>query len=330
MAFRFIEEVCQNYDIDGVELDFFRHPVFFKSTSRGEPATEEDIAAMTELLRRIRTMADKIGQKRGRPILIAVKSPDSVEYAKAIGLDLEKWMADDLFDLFIPGGYFQLDEWETNVALGHKHGVKVYASLDEPRAKDEAARAMRSTNLAYRGRAASAWAAGVDGIYLFNFFDPHSPLWRELGDVEGLTKLDKDYIASVRGAENAAGKNLPYAEYQKIETLNPGKTKTIAPGDRMAVRIHIADASEQLKAAKLKLRLQFADPPAAERMSVHLNGTKCDTSRTSGRWLDISGITPVIHPGWNEVRVELSADADNSVKWTDLMLEVRSPASPSN
>ncbi len=31
-AFRLVEEVCRNYDVDGVELDFFRHPVFFRST----------------------------------------------------------------------------------------------------------------------------------------------------------------------------------------------------------------------------------------------------------------------------------------------------------
>ena len=27
LAFRYFEEVCRNYDVDGVELDFFRHPV---------------------------------------------------------------------------------------------------------------------------------------------------------------------------------------------------------------------------------------------------------------------------------------------------------------
>ena len=29
LAFRYFEEVCHRYDVDGIELDFFRHPVYF-------------------------------------------------------------------------------------------------------------------------------------------------------------------------------------------------------------------------------------------------------------------------------------------------------------
>ena len=46
MAFRTIEEVCQNYDIDGIELDFFRHPVFFKRQAWGEPLGQEELDMM--------------------------------------------------------------------------------------------------------------------------------------------------------------------------------------------------------------------------------------------------------------------------------------------
>ena len=47
----------------------------------------------------IRTMADEVGRARGRPILIATHVPDSTEYARAIGLDLARWLADDLLEL---------------------------------------------------------------------------------------------------------------------------------------------------------------------------------------------------------------------------------------
>ncbi len=36
-----------------------------------------------------------------------------------------------------------------------------------------------------------AWNAGVDGIYMFNFFNPNRPEWRELGDPKTLAGLDK-------------------------------------------------------------------------------------------------------------------------------------------
>ena len=92
---------------------------------------------MTELLRRIRLMADEVGQARGRPILIAVHSPDSVEYCRAMGLDLEHWMVQDLLDLWMPSGYFQLNDWGYSVALAHRYGVKVYPALHEPRVRPQ-------------------------------------------------------------------------------------------------------------------------------------------------------------------------------------------------
>jgi len=58
----------------------------------------------------------------------------------------------------------------------------LFRYLDEPRGRDKSALALRSSLLAYRGRAAAAWGAGMDGILLFNFFDPTS---RELAPVGG-------------------------------------------------------------------------------------------------------------------------------------------------
>ena len=144
---------------------------------------------MTELLRRIRLMADEVGQARGRPILIAVHSPDSVEYCRAIGLELDTWLANDLLDLLVVSSYFQLHDWDYSVTLAHQYGVKIYPSLDESRISITTAQAMRMTDLAYRGRAANVWGFGADGVYMFNFFDRLSPLWQQMGDPQVLTGL---------------------------------------------------------------------------------------------------------------------------------------------
>ena len=82
-----------------------------------------------------------------------------------------------------------------SVALGHRYGVKVYPALTDPRVKGET-RFKRSSEPAYRARAASAWAAGADGLYLFNLYDidRQSPLWRELGDPAALALTDKQYF----------------------------------------------------------------------------------------------------------------------------------------
>ena len=65
LAFRYIEEVCRNYDVDGVELDFFRHLCYFKSTATGGTASDEERAAMTELMARVRKMTEDVGRQAG-------------------------------------------------------------------------------------------------------------------------------------------------------------------------------------------------------------------------------------------------------------------------
>ncbi len=46
----------------------------------------QEVKMLTDLFRRIRRMADEIGARRGRPILLAVRTPDSLEFSRALGL----------------------------------------------------------------------------------------------------------------------------------------------------------------------------------------------------------------------------------------------------
>lgn len=328
LAFRYVEEVCRNYDVDGVELDFFRHPVFFKSTSRGESATPDESAGMTAMMRRIRVMADEVGRARGRPILIATHVPDSADYCRAIGLDLGRWLADDLLDILIPAGYFQLNDWETSVALGHRYGVKVYPSLDETRLKHEAAVALRMTDRGYRARAANVWASGADGVYLFNFFEPHSPRWRELGDPRMLARLDKDYFASFRGVGIAAGGNLPFPGYQTIETLNPTRPNIIAPGEKAVARLLVGEDPRAVDDIALVLRLQFGAVSERLPIAVSLNGKVLTPRQSEEGWLECLPTSADVRLGLNVVEVSLGAGATKPMKWLDLMLTVRHRASP--
>ncbi|MCX6951757.1 MAG: hypothetical protein NTV51_06275, partial [Verrucomicrobia bacterium] len=51
LARRVIAETATHYDLDGVALDFWRHPVYFRSTAAELPATDAERALMTQLLR---------------------------------------------------------------------------------------------------------------------------------------------------------------------------------------------------------------------------------------------------------------------------------------
>lgn len=325
LAFRYVEEVCRNYDVDGIELDFFRHPVFFRATTRGERCSTEDLAAMTALLRRIRTVAEARGTERGRPILIAVRAPDSIEYCQAIGLDLERWLREDLADVLIPAGYFQLNDWDSSVALGHRYGLKVYPSLDESRLKDTRAAEVRMTDLAYRGRAAVAWAAGADGVYIFNQFDPRRALWRELGDPVGLRSMDKDYFASIRGDAVSAGGNFPTKDFLHVETLSPGSPRMLGPGAPARATLQVAEAAEAR--SEQILRLRFSRAVDARDFELKCNGRVVALRRSSEPSDEIAADIPpgTITPGANVI--DITTSWAERLQWTDLRLSVRHPPS---
>ena len=327
LAFRYAEEVCTRYDVDGVELDFFRHPVFFKRAAMsGTPCSAEECALMSDLIRRIRAMTESVGMQRGRPLLLAVRVPDSCAYAKACGLDVEGWLAEGWVDLLIASGYFQLSPWETSAALGHRYGAKVYPSLDESRVRDEKARVLRSSPAAYRGRAAAALAAGMDGVYLFNSFNPKNPIWREIGSQETLASLDKDYFASVRGLGGAAGGAFPHADFVQVPLLNPAKPIPLVPNQTAVSAFHAGVESD--RPAEVHLLLQFGSgsgPSAAPaELLPNLNGhLLAQGVPQDNGWVSYKAEKTWLHPGKNEVLLSVPEATPKSLQWRDLRCTVR-------
>ena len=126
-------------------------------------------------------MTEELGRRRGRPILVAIRVPDSVDYCRFIGLDLEKWLSEGLTDLLIVTGYTQLNPWDYSVKLARKYGVKVYPSLDEPRVRDPEAQKARASLESYRGRALQAWAGGYGRNLHVQLLRPQEPALARTG-----------------------------------------------------------------------------------------------------------------------------------------------------
>ncbi|MFN0169301.1 MAG: hypothetical protein ACKV22_23000 [Bryobacteraceae bacterium] len=196
-AFRILRDVAERYDVDGLELDFFRHPAYFRPQLTGDPVTQRHCDLMTGFLARVREMADAAGRRKGKPIPISARVPDSVGYARAIGLDLSAWLQQDLVDILVGSCYFHLEPWENFVALGRKYETPVYACLSGSRLLDptpgDELYVTEANFEAWRGEALVAWKAGVDGIYTFNRFKPTDPLFREMGDPAQLERLPRSY-----------------------------------------------------------------------------------------------------------------------------------------
>ncbi len=310
LAFRFVEEACQKYDLDGIELDFCRHLCYFPSVAFGGEASEAERDLMTALMARIRRATDAAGRRRGRPILVAIRVPDSPAYARAVGLDWETWLQDGLVDLLIGGFYFRLNPWQQLVEAGHRHGVAVYAGLSESRVRDEVPPFNRNSAASYRGRAMQAWRAGVDGIYLFNYFNPRGEILREIGALDTLQAVDRDYFATVRNRDP----NSYLADGRRFLSLpqvTPMNKLNVPVGQTQTVELTIGEDAASLDSAEFDAALCLRAAGSAG-FAVELNGTRLGEPVASGVWTRYATPGSLLRPGVNRVALTASPPTKTS------------------
>jgi hypothetical protein len=223
------------------------------------------------MISRIRKMMDQVGMERGEPLLLAIKGPNSVEYCRDIvGMDLERWLAEDWIDLMVVGADRNHREWKDGVRLGRKFGIPVYPSVGTKNMP------YRDTDESWRGDALQAWASGAAGVETFNLFairPPEHPLWRELGDMQILANRGRWYFASRTGIGNNrnAGIDLKYFTRETLSPM-PAARKRLQGENAVDVSVLIPDqptfGDEE---AKWELCLYFTEAFQAA-MKVELNG----------------------------------------------------------
>ena len=188
-----VADVCSRYDIDGYDVDYFRSPMFFKPNLEYQPTTQAQLDLLTEFQRAIRAAAYKYGNKRGRPVLVSVRVPMTVETCRHVGIDIERWLEEDLFDVLCGGGGYVPFTMPTRelVELGHRFGKPVYPTISASgmRGRDR----MYGDVHCWRAVASNAWHHGADGLLLFNTFPKEQghPHFNELGDPASLAKRNK-------------------------------------------------------------------------------------------------------------------------------------------
>ncbi len=204
-AFRFLEEICERYDFDGLELDWMRHGFHFRPGA--EAAGQR---ALDEFHRAVRKLLDAWGKRRGRKLTLAVRVPGSLLSARRLGLDPAPWPVDFVtvtnfwrtVDTFMP-----IEEWrrwlprEMTLAAGLELGLNAF-----PGSVAAGGRAFQTNSLeTVRGAAAGYWQAGAERVYLFNYMDSvtamddneHYPtLLREAGEAASLAGKTRRHVVT--------------------------------------------------------------------------------------------------------------------------------------
>jgi hypothetical protein len=290
----FIAFYCPQFDFDGLELDYFRHPLFFKL---GEE--QENLDTMTQFVREVRRTLDKIGQDRGRPYLLAARVLDTPAFSRRTGLDVPRWLDEGLLDLLVVGGGYMpySARLKELVDMAHRHHVPAYPCLNHFRGPVQ----MQTVASNFR-----AW--GGDGFYLFNYFGVTgrevNPGWgassaeslRQVGAVETLRGLDKLYKPDPGTATSYIGYNN--ASGQLPVRLIDGTPVELVVGDDVAG----AFAGDQLEG--LRLRVQVADVSEGAAIAVQVNGTLASPEkirRADETTFDVDLSAPPLRRGINQI-----------------------------
>ena len=208
--FRLIEELCRNYDLDGIELDFMRHPCFF----RGEETTsEERREIITGFVLRVRNVLDHT-TRNGRRRWLGLRIPCLLHLHDAIGIDvaeLEK-AGVELFNL--SGYYFSIQHTGVGAIRERVENAGVYLELTHCLARGyaigkggDATTNRRVMDEQFYTSAHLAYQQGGDGISLFNFVyyrehgvpgrgpfhEPPFHVINRLGDPEWLARQPQIY-----------------------------------------------------------------------------------------------------------------------------------------
>ncbi len=179
-------DLFERFDTDGVELDFMRHPAFFR--------VDEAYGSrhlMTDMLRQIRARMNAVSATKGRDLEILVRVPPTLADSARIGLDVDTWIREGIVDTVAAGGGFiplhsPIEEFVTTAKDTYCQILGPLESL-RPATEQESVHAIASRM--YEG--------GAAGLYLFNFWhkstDWKRRVFNVLTDPNQLSRAPKRY-----------------------------------------------------------------------------------------------------------------------------------------
>ena len=287
-------ETVERWDVEGVELDFFRHPTHFNIEE-----AYSNRYLMTDMVEKIRRRMDEIGEARGKGLDLMVRVPASIERCERLGLDIREWVESYLVDVVVAGGGFIPFEMPINEFVDLAEGTEtlIYGCLEAYRpAVDE---------LTLRAIASRYWDAGVDGLYLFNFYSMPKEwkrrVLRDLIDRDGLRHMDKRYETDDR-TRFVPTSHLHLTFLNAIPRAQlPVTLRKTATGSGVKVAM---DMPESFRKAHTTLGLRFGGLSENDVIEVVVNGLALSDAPAKG-----DGWTHVFYEeGWNKYPSETKTE----------------------
>jgi hypothetical protein len=273
--FSFIRELCENYDLDGFEMDFMRHYSYFQLD---KTTSEQRRGIMTAFVRQVRELLDRTARD-GRRRWLCARVPAYVSALDPLGLDLPAMVEAGVDMLNLSASYFTVQQ--TDLAAIRRSVPRASVYLEMCHSTWNGRKPVgpgydtfpfrRATQEQFQTAAHLAYARGADGVSAFNFVyyrehggpgrgpfaEPPFHVFKHLGDREWLARQPQHWFL-------ASGWGNPFAK----PTVLPRK---MAVGKPETFTLDLAPPAGGWKRSG-RLRIQGEDSLGESRWSAQLNG----------------------------------------------------------
>jgi hypothetical protein len=295
-----IRELAESYDFDGFQIDFSRHVPCLPAGRQWELRDHA-----TQLMRQVRQMLQEVAVKKGKPILLSAKVPETLEGCRVDGFDIAIWAKENLVD-FLSLGSRTLDvdvKGYRKMVAGQN--IKLYPCLDDHHASD----GYKFPPIeVFRGVFSNWLAQGADGVETFNWSNAdavlckrlkvpagpksHRQAYLECGEKKTMAGKDKIFVVERRGG-------YPWAEgYFNQNLQSPLPAKLANNGRPLTLNIYASESpsSQKDKMAKVSLRLVLFGAFREDEIEANLNGQMLKSGQRDFAWKDGQIFSPNPQP----------------------------------
>ena len=212
-----IREVVEDYDFDGLEIDWWRQPLCCEPT-----VSAQTLAMMTDWFREVRAMTERRAKRNGRPYYLGMRLPGRLETLKSIGIDVVTLCQEGTLDFLCPSGFWRtawdMPHDDIRRQVGEK--VAIYGVIEEGAnaiptwsPQNDITKEIRyisSSPEMLHANAAGKLVLGADGIEWYNFYvgdqakvsgiTSNYALLRDIHRLEFLRGKEKHYTFADRGS----------------------------------------------------------------------------------------------------------------------------------
>ena len=206
----FIREICEQYDIDGFELDFMRHASYFRPN---ETTSEQRSKIVAEFVAQVRQILDRTA-KRGQHRWLCARVPCLLEMHDRLGIDLPAMVGAGLDMANLSASYFTQQHHDLAKIRKMVPDAALYLEMTHctttgpSRGGYDSFSYRRTTDQQFYTTAHVAYRRGADGVSLFNFVyfrehgtagrgpfnEPPFHVLKRLGDPKWLAKQPQWYV----------------------------------------------------------------------------------------------------------------------------------------